>query len=141
MSKMKIEHVALWVKNIKAMKDFYVTYFGAQASAKYVNEGKGFQSYFLSFSEGARLEIVARADVQARATCESDVTETAGPAKPGLGYAHLALSVRSAEAVDELTARLVADGYECLDGPRRTGDGYYESVVADPEGNRVEITV
>ena len=139
---MKIEHVALWVKDIEAMKDFYVTYFGATPSAKYVNESKGFQSYFLSFGDGgARLEIMARGDVQARATIESDVTETAGPAKPGLGYAHLALSVRSAEAVDELTARLVADGYERLDGPRRTGDGYYESVVADPEGNRVEITV
>ena len=138
MSEMKIEHMALWVKDIEKMKDFYVTYFGATPSEKYVNERKGFQSYFLSFGEGgARLEIMVRDD---GSVCPAGAA-VAVAAAPHLGNAHLAMSVGSVEKVDELTARLVEAGYVKLDGPRQTGDGYYESVIADPEGNRVEITV
>jgi len=129
---MKISHVALWARDLETLKAFYECYFGAQANAKYVNERKQFQSYFLHFDAGATLELMQRADIAA-------VDRT--PGEEFLGYAHLALAVGSAAAVDALTARLVNDGYQRLDGPRWTGDGYYESVVLDPEGNRIEITV
>ena len=128
---MKIEHIALWATDIEKLKAFYETYFDAQATSKYTNETKRFQSYFLTFSSGARLELMHRPDIIEEA--ERDQKRT--------GYAHLAFSVGSEAAVDALTQRLVEDGHTRLNGPRRTGDGYYESVVLDPEGNRVEITV
>lgn len=128
-----IEHIAIWANDIETLKTFYTTYFGAQANAKYTNAQKGFQSYFLTFTTGARLELMQRPDVQQIAGKQ--------PAQEFIGYAHLAIAVGSVAAVDELTQRLVKDGYVRLDGPRRTGDGYYESVVLDPAGNRLEITV
>ena len=124
-------HVALWSPDIERLKTFYQTYFQAQAGEKYVNPQKQFSSYFLRFPAGPRLELMSRPDVQ-------PLGEQEPPARTG--YAHVAFSVGSVEAVDELTARLRAGGYQVLDGPRRTGDGYYESVVLDPDGNRVEIT-
>ena len=127
---MTIGHFALWVQDLETMKTFYEHYFGAQANAKYVNARKQFQSYFLTFADGPRLELMQRPDLLPLAR---------QPGQEFLGYAHLALTVGSAAAVDELTQRLVADGYQRLDGPRWTGDGYYESVVLDPEGNRIEI--
>lgn len=130
---MKIEHVALWASDLEALRTFYQTYFGATANDKYVNSKTGFQSYFLTFASGARLELMQRPDIAQIAR------ET--PTQEFIGYAHLAMSLGSERAVDDLTARLVADGYQRLDGPRRTGDGYYESVILDPEGNRIEITV
>ena len=129
---MKIEHVVIWADDIEALKWFYERYFGAQASSKYTNEKKRFRSYFLTFSSGARLELMERVGAGALDVKTGQAFR---------GYAHLAMAVGSEEAVDLLTQRLVDDGYERLDGPRRTGDGYYESVVLDPEGNRVEITV
>lgn len=130
---MRIEHVAVWAEDVEKLKVFYETYFDARASDKYINQGKQFQSYFLTFSAGARLELMQRPDVR--------VMEGMNGGQEFAGYAHLAMSVDSEAAVDTLTQRLVTDGYERLDGPRRTGDGYYESVVLDPEGNRIEITV
>ncbi|MFT4173334.1 MAG: VOC family protein [Rhodocyclaceae bacterium] len=127
---MHIEHMALWASDIDRLASFYTRYFGARASARYTNEQKRFASIFLSFESGARLEVMQRPDVTPR-------TDTA----PVTGYTHLAMSVGSETGVDALTARLVADGFARVDGPRRTGDGYYESVVLDPEGNRIEITV
>jgi lactoylglutathione lyase len=129
---MYITHIALWAKDIERMKHFYERYFAAQASAQYTNAQKQFQSYFLTFATGARLELMQRADVlQLTKSVEQEIH----------GYAHLAMAVGSEAEVDALTNRLVADGYPRLDGPRWTGDGYYESVVLDPEGNRIEITV
>ena len=128
-----LEHMAIWVKDIERMRSFYETYFGAEANRKYVNEKKQFQSYFLTFSSGARLELMQRMDIQSSKGEE--------PEQEFLGYAHLAMSVGSKEAVDELTHRLMQDGYQRLDGPRYTGDGYYESVILDVEGNRIEITI
>ena len=128
---MKIEHIALWATDIEKLKSFYETYFDAETTSKYTNETKHFQSYFLTFSSGARLELMHR----------PDIIEEAGRDQERTGYAHLAFSVGSEAAVDALTQRLVEDGHTRLNGPRRTGDGYYESVVLDPEGNRVEITV
>lgn len=129
---MKIEHIAIWTYQLEELKAFYERYFAAQANAKYHNEKKHYQSYFLTFASGARLELMQRPDVQI-------IYKTAQ--QEFLGYAHLAFAVGSAAAVDALTAQLVADGYALLDGPRHTGDGYYESVILDPDGNRVEITI
>lgn len=129
---MTIDHFAIWVSDLEAMKAFYERYFGAQANARYGNARKQFHSYFLTFAAGPRLELMQRPDITPLAR---------QPGQEFLGYAHLAMTVGSEAAVDELTQRLVTDGYQRLDGPRWTGDGYYESVVLDPEGNRLEITV
>ena len=127
----KLEHMALWASDIEKLKTFYQTYFAAQANVKYINEQKQFQSYFLQFASGARLELMQCPDVA------PFHRERSG--QEFMGYAHLAFSVGSENGVNKLTERLIADGYERLDGPRRTGDGYYESVILDPEGNRIEI--
>ena len=129
---MKIEHVAIWSQDIEMLKSFYEKYFDAKENSKYTDEKKQFQSYFLTFTSGARLELMQRPDVRSQ--------KGKGVNHEYTGYAHLAMSLGSEEAVDELTQRLVDDGYRRISGPRRTGDGYYESVVLDPEGNRVEIT-
>ena len=128
---MKIEHLAIWSRNIEELKDFYIRYFGAVANNKYVNPNKGFASYFLRFESGARLEIMQKASIPHN---KND------PIQQATGLIHFAMSVGSKQAVDELTTKLVDDGYQLLDGPRTTGDGYYESVILDPENNRVEIT-
>lgn len=125
---MKIEHIGLWVSDLEKMKGFYEAYFNAQAGELYHNTKTGFHSYFLSFSEGARLEIMTRAGSQKRFKEEQ------------LGLAHLAISVESKEAVDLKVKTLVAAGYNLLNGPRTTGDGYYEAVIEDPEKNKLEIT-
>lgn len=129
---MKIEHVALWCKDLEGLRHFYETYFGARSSRRYTNEAKRFQSYFLSFESGARMEVMRM----------PSIPETRdGPYRQSTGLTHLAFSAGSKERVDALTAALAGAGYEVVDGPRRTGDGYYESVVLDPEKNRIELTV
>ncbi|HME37943.1 MAG TPA: VOC family protein [Steroidobacteraceae bacterium] len=128
---MRIEHVALWTADLERSKRFYVSYFGAAAGALYTNPVKGFTSCFLSFSDGARIEVMTTTRLSPIAV---------EPGAQRMGLTHLAISVGSAQGVDELTRRLIEDGYPIVDGPRRTGDGYYESVVLDPDGNRVEIT-
>ena len=128
---MHIEHMALWTPDLERSRAFYQRYFGACANARYQNPHSGFQSYFLQFAEGARLELMQMPGI------------VAGPdnrQQQHTGWIHLAFTVGSRAEVDALTARLIADGYPCLDGPRETGDGYYESCVADPDGNRLEIT-
>ena len=126
----RIEHIALWTEDIERLVHFYSTYFNATAGAKYVNGAKGFESRFVSFEGGARLEIMKSATVK---------PVKHAPGAQRMGLTHLAVSVGSEAGVDELTNRLRRDGYETVDGPRRTGDGYYESVVLDPDGNRIEI--
>jgi len=128
---MKIEHVAIWVEDLEQCRDFYTRFFGAVAGEKYHNRTKSFQSYFLSFSDGARLEIMQKPGVPSRPDA---------PEKEWKGITHLAFSTGSRERVDALTEQLRQAGYTILGEPRTTGDGYYESVVADPEGNRIEIT-
>lgn len=127
---MKIEHVALYAENLEEMKAFFERYFEARSNGIYQNPGTGFQSYFLSFAEGARLEIMKKPEME-----KSSRTRTR------TGLIHLALSVGSKEQVDLLTGRLVEDGYELISGPRTTGDGYYESLILGPEGLQLEITV
>ena len=128
---MRIEHVAMWTEDFERLVSFYKAYFDATIGERYVNLAKGFESRFLSFEGGARLEIM-------RTTAFSPVKHNSAAQRMGL--AHLAFAIGSEKRVDELTARLRRDGYSILDGPRRTGDGYYESVVLDPDGNRIEIT-
>ena len=129
---MKIEHLALWAKDIETLKTFYERYFHAQSNQKYRNERTHFESYFLTFASGARLELMQRLNITA---------SNGDPMQEVYGYAHLAISLGSKAGVDHLTQQLQKDGYEVASSPRRTGDGYYESVVLDPEGNRLELTV
>lgn len=129
-TEVKIDHVAIWTPDIERLKAFYEMHFGARAGPKYVNRARQFESYFLSFESDARLEIMQM----------PSITPATDAGRPVHGYAHLAISVGSEARVDEMTSRLRESGYEILSGPRRTGDGYYESVVADPDGNPIEIT-
>lgn len=124
----RIEHVAIWVRDIDRVAGFYARYFGARIGDLYRNDRKGFESRFLDFAAGARLEIMRRVDV------------TEGFAGERLGFAHIAIKVGSEADVDAFAARIAADGATVAGAPRRTGDGYYECVVLDPEGNRVEVT-
>ena len=119
---MRIEHVAVWSDDIERLREFYVRHFGARAGERYDNAARGFASYFLEFDGGARLELMQM---------------------PGAGgsFAHLALALGSETAVDAATERLRSGGVVVAGEPRRTGDGYYESVVLDPDGNRIELTV
>ena len=128
----RIAHVALWTRDVERIRDFYVRHFGARAGEPYRNPARGFDSCFLEFEGGARLEIMR--------TTQLELAE----ARPGAqrhGLTHIAVSVGSEARVDSLTGELRAAGFPVVDGPRRTGDGYYESVVLDPDGNRIEITV
>ncbi|HSD84878.1 MAG TPA: VOC family protein [Anaerolineae bacterium] len=129
---MRIEHIAIWTRDLERMRNFYETYFAGRSNPKYVNLRKQFESYFLTFDDGARLELMHMPTVPLSLN---------DSARQFTGYIHLAFSVGSREAVDALAERLRTDGYRILDGPRTTGDGYYESSVLDPDGNRLEITV
>lgn len=127
---MKIHHTALYVMDLIAARDFFVRYFGGVASQQYHNPRKGFRSFFLRFEDGSQLELMTRPNL------------TAGDnAAERCGYAHLAFSVGSREAVEALTGKLQRDGYSLISGPRITGDGYYESCIRGIEGNLIEITV
>ena len=126
---MRIEHVAMYVNDLEAARDFFVTLLGGRANQGYRNPDTGFRSYFISFDGGARLEIMTR----------PELTDD-GKRPERTGYAHIAFSVGSRDRVDEMTRRLREAGCEVVSGPRTTGDGYYESCIAAVEGNRIEIT-
>lgn len=126
---MKIEHLAIWAEDIELLRRFYMTYFDVSCNDKYVNPQRNFTSYFLSFgSDKTRIELM-------------HIPDMASPISRGdmKGLAHFAISVGSVDGVNKLTERLRNDGYTIAGEPRTSGDGYYESVVLDPEGNRVEI--
>ncbi|ULQ51346.1 VOC family protein [Flavihumibacter fluvii] len=128
---MHIEHIAIWTNRLEELRQFYITYFNAVSNEGYHNPVKKFRSYFLSFGNGARLELMQRDGIPDNLNNVADQY---------IGLIHFAMSVGSREAVDTLTKSLHDAGFQVLDGPRQTGDGYYESVVLDPEGNRIEIT-
>ena len=127
---MKIEHIALYVNDLEKAKDFFTKYFGGKSNDVYHNKKTDFRSYFISFDDGSRLEVMTKPKLS---DTEKELNRT--------GFIHLAFSVGSREKVDELTARLNNDGYEVLSGPRTTGDGYYESCILGIENNQIEITV
>ena len=127
---MKIEHVALYVNDLEKDRDFFIKYFDGKSNDGYHNKTTDFRSYFISFDDGSRLEIMTRPEL---ADTPKELNRT--------GFIHLAFSVGSKEKVDQLTARLKNDGYEVLSGPRTTGDGYYESCILGIENNQIEITV
>ena len=127
---MKIEHIALYANDLEGARKFFMKYLGAASNDGYHNPRTNFRSYFLSFDDGARLEIMNKPEMT---DLPKDLVRT--------GYAHIAFSVGSKEKVDALTAQLKSDGYEIVSGPRTTGDGYYESCIVAIEGNQIEITV
>lgn len=125
---MKINHIAIWAKDLEQLRSFYTQYFGGTSGPRYHNPVKGFTSYFITFEGDSRLELM-------------HVDGLPAPGAPTMGLAHLSFSVGSQAAVDRLTEKLHQDGFKVLSQPRTTGDGYYESVIADPEDNIVEITI
>ena len=126
---MKIEHVALYVNDLEAARIFFVTWLNGRSNDGYHNKNTDFQSYFISFDDGARLELMTKPGMTDQ---EKPLNRT--------GYAHIAFSVGSKERVDSLTAELKSEGFEVVSGPRTTGDGYYESCIVVIEGNQIEIT-
>jgi lactoylglutathione lyase len=124
-----MEHVGIWVRDLERMRLFYVEKLGAESGELYENAGTGFRSYFLSFGEGARLEIMSRP-----AAPPADKAEP-----PSFGYAHIAFRLGTRAAVDERVSRLASQGVVISGHPRVTGDGYYEAVLEDPEGNHIEL--
>ena len=129
---MKIEHLAIWVEDLEKMKTFYENYFQGKSGELYHNPNKNFKSYFLSFDEGCRLELMQKPEIPEN---KNSIAEQ------HLGIIHFAISVGSKEKVDHLTEELRNAGYKVIGAPRTTGDGYYESVILDPENNRIEITI
>lgn len=127
---MKIEHVAMYVNDLDAARVFFVNFLGGVSNSGYHNEKTGFRSYFISFGNGARLEIMNKPDLN---DDQKSLNRT--------GYAHIAFSAGSKEKVDELTKKAESAGYEVISGPRTTGDGYYESCIVAVENNQIEITV
>ena len=127
---MKIEHIALYANDLEGARKFFMKYLGAQSNDGYHNPRTNFRSYFLSFDDDTRIEIMNKPEMT---DLPKDLVRT--------GYAHIAFSVGSKEKVDALTAQLKSDGYEIVSGPRTTGDGYYESCIVAIEGNQIEITV
>ena len=126
-----IEHLAIWTKDIEKMKTFYLEYFEVSANEKYFNPTKKFSSYFLSFASGTRIELMHR----------PEIAKQLEGLEQNLGLAHFAIALGSKQKVDDLTHTLRMKGYSILGEPRTTGDGYYESVITDPEGNHIELTV
>ena len=127
---MKIEHIAIWVEDLEVIKEFYQKYFKASAGEKYTNAIKKFESYFLSFESGSRIEIMCMQGIE---NAPKDIKQQK------TGYAHLAMEVKSKEELDRMTEIFRKDGYTIAGEPRITGDGYYESVILDPENNIIEL--
>ena len=127
---MKIEHIAIWTYNLEGMRNFYVHYFDACSSEAYINHSKEFRSYFLRFHGDCRLELMEMPNIP---KSKND------PMKQYSGIIHFAIQVGSVTRVKQLTETLESDGFKVLSAPRITGDGFFESAILDPEGNRVEI--
>lgn len=126
---MKIDHLAMYINDLEATKEFFIRYFGATANEMYHNPKTGLKTHFLTFEDGSRLEIMTRPDV---IDTEKNVLQN--------GYIHLAFSVGGKDKVDTLTEILRTNGYQVISGPRMTGDGFYESCILGPENNQIEIT-
>ena len=128
---MKIDHIAIWTKNLEGLKNFYIHYFDASSNEVYHNHSKEFSSYFITFDGDCRLEIMEMPRIPAS---KNDAT------KQFIGITHFSINVGSKDKVNRLTELLKNDGYRIISEPRKTGDGFYESVVLDPDNNKIEIT-
>ena len=129
---MTLEHVAIWTDKLNELKDYYVKYFGGTPNEKYINQAKGFESYFISFTSGARLEIMQMPGIP------DNINDRVIAQHKGI--IHIAFSVDTKREVDEKAKELEDDGFKILRGPRKTGDGYYEFETLDPDSNRLEVT-
>ena len=129
---MTLDHVAIWTDKLEELRNYYSSYFGGLSNEKYTNEKKHFQSYFLTFESGARLEIMTRPDIP------NNLNDTL--IKQNIGIIHLAFGVETMKEVDEKAKELETDGYKILSDPRKTGDGCYEFETLDPDRNRIEVT-
>ncbi|GGG38309.1 hypothetical protein GCM10011414_04550 [Croceivirga lutea] len=128
---MRIAHIAIWVQDLEKSKSFYERYFNGKSNALYYNPKKNFKSYFISFADGAQLELMHKPEIPVLEAKEIEHT----------GLTHFAISVGSKKKVDMLTNQIIQEGFTVVGEPRTTGDGFYESVILDPEGNRIEITI
>ncbi len=124
---MKLDHIAIWVEDLEKMKNFYLQFFDCKCSEKYINPAKNFQSYFLTFKDLSKIELMHNPKKNKKA---NDL----------LGYAHLAIRLKTKKEIDILTEKIKQNGYKIVSGPRVTGDGYYETSFLDPESNIIEIT-
>ena len=150
---MRIDHAALFCKDLEQMRQFFIDYFDAHSNEQYHNPRTGLRTYILSFTEGStRLELMQRTEQRepssslewpsrdGRRQSQRPDVQDADPSQPAIGYVHLSFAVGSKKNVDQLTSRLAADGYSVTSGPRTTGDGYYESSILGPEGIQIELT-
>jgi len=128
---MRIDHIAIWTQHLDKMRHFYEYYFNGKAGEKYLNPRKNFESYFVEFDSGTRLELMEKLEVDSK--LHDDIENY-------LGITHFAISTGQRTKVDQLTEQLRSDGYKIIGEPRVTGDGFYESIVLDPDGNKVEVT-
>ena len=128
---MKLEHIAIWTDNVELLRNYYVSFFEGQSNEMYINPKTQFQSYFISFESGARLEIMSMPNIPDNANDTINAQHK--------GIIHIAFSVATKQEVDAKAALLQANGFELLNGPRVTGDGYYEFVTLDPDKNRLEV--
>ncbi len=126
---MRMSHVAIWTNDLERSRDFYVRYFGGESNSKYVNESKGFSSYMVTFSNGMILEIMKKVDI----------LQYSNKLGNCIGFSHMAFSAGSDEKVREMVEVFRRDGVSVAGEPRRTGDGFYEAVILDPDGNLIEI--
>lgn len=127
---MKINHIGIWTNQLEEMKMFYFNFFNGKSNDKYVNPAKGFESYFIRFGNNVAIEIMQKVTIKENRN---------HPYEEYIGLAHISFSLGSREAVDILTEQIRRAGYPVVSEPRVTGDGYYESVILDPDNNRIEI--
>jgi len=129
---MTIDHVAIWTNQLENMKDYYVRYFNGRADRKYINNENLFESYFVSFDSGSRIELMHKPGIPGNL---NDSVE-----KQYLGLIHLAFGVDNMDLVNLKLTELANDGYKILRGPRKTGDGCWEFETLDPDNNRIEVS-
>jgi len=129
---MLLDHIAIWTKHPEELKNYYSTFFDGEPNNKYTNPVSGFESYFLTFESGTRLEIMSKPDIP------ENKNDTIG--KQHEGIIHFAFGVSNKQEVDNKAIQLTQAGFRILSGPRKTGDGYYEFETLDPDNNRLEVT-
>ena len=129
---MTIDHVAIWTSDLERLKDYYTRYFGGKANEKYINSEKQFESYFISFDSGSRLELMKKSDIPENLNDREE--------KQHQGIIHISFGMESMELVVEKSKELGENGFRILRGPRKTGDGYFEFETLDPDGNRIEVS-